>query len=154
MKNRLAIILLVLASLLLPACTVWREHPSSTNWKDATGGEGLVRSLWQEVKDKKWNELEQHISSNYIGVSREGSRLDKEATMAYLRQVQLDDYTLGDFQSEMNSETFVVTYTVAMRGTSGGQPIPPEPVRMITVWQKQKAGWLAIAHSAQEVGKK
>jgi hypothetical protein len=150
MKNRLAIFVLLFAALLQPACTLWREHPSSSNWSDATGGPGLVRSFWQEVKAKRWNELERHISSNYIGVSREGGRLDKEGAMAELRLLQLDDYTLGDFQSELNSETFVVTYTVAMRGTLAGHPLPAEPVRVMTVWQKQKAGWLVIAHSAQE----
>jgi hypothetical protein len=40
-----------------------------------------------------------------------------------------------------------VSYTIAMRGTIAGQPLPSEPVRMMSVWQKQKAGWMAIAHS-------
>jgi hypothetical protein len=150
MKNRLAIFVLLFAALLQPACTLWREHPSSNKWTDATGGEGLVRSFWQEVKARRWNELEHHISSNYIGVSREGASLDKEGALAQLRLFQLDDYTLGDFQSELNSDTFVVTYTVAMRGTLAGHTLPAEPVRMMSVWQKQKAGWLVIAHSAQE----
>jgi len=41
----------------------------------------------------------------------------------------------------------VVTYTVALHGTSAGQPLPSEPIRMMTVWQKQSAGWMEIAHS-------
>ncbi len=77
----------------------------------------------------------------------EGGRLDKAAALAHLHQLHLDDYMLGDVQSEMNSDTFVVTYTVAMRGTSAGQPLPSDPIRMMTVWQKQSAGWMEIAHS-------
>jgi hypothetical protein len=61
--------------------------------------------------------------------------------------LQLEDYTLGDLQGEMNSDTFVVTYTVAMRGTLSGKPLPSEPLRMMTVWQKEKSGWVAIANS-------
>jgi ketosteroid isomerase-like protein len=62
--------------------------------------------------------------------------------------LQLDDYSLADFQVELNGPTLVVTYTITMRGTYGGQPLPTAPVRMMTVWQQQqKAGWLAIAHS-------
>ena len=34
-----------------------------------------------------------------------------------------------------------------MHGTSAGQPLPSEPIRMMTVWQKQSAGWMEIAHS-------
>ena len=147
MKNRLAIFLLLAAALMLPACTVWREHAGSSKWTDATGGEGLERSFWKEVKAKRWNELEHHLASNYVAISPQGGRLDKTAALAQIQQLQLDDYTLGDLQGEMNSDTFVVTYTVAMRGKLSGQPLPTEPLRMMTVWQREKAGWMAIAHS-------
>jgi hypothetical protein len=147
MKNRLAIFLLLVAVLTLPACIVWREHPGSSKWTDATGGEGLERSFWKEVKAKRWNELEHHLASNYVAISPQGGRLDKTAALAQIQQLQLDDYTLGDLQGEMNSDTFVVTYTVAMRGKLSGQPLPTEPLRMMTVWQREKAGWMAIAHS-------
>jgi Domain of unknown function (DUF4440) len=147
MKSRVAIFVLLAATLLLQACTLWREHPGSSKWTDATGGEGLERSFWTEMKAKRWSELEHHISSNYVAISAQGGRLDKAAALAQIQQLQLDDYTLGDVQGEMNSDTFVVTYTVAMRGTLGGQPLPIEPLRMMTVWQKEKAGWMAIAHS-------
>jgi hypothetical protein len=147
MKSRPAIFVLLIALLWLCGCTMWREHPGSSNWKDATGGEGLERSFWKEVKDKKWNELERHMAGNFIAVSPERGRLDKAEALAHLQQFQLDDYTLGVFHTELNSDTFIVSYTVAMRGTMAGQPLPSEPVRMMTVWQKQKAGWMAIAHS-------
>jgi len=154
MKNRPAMFVLLSALLLLPGCTMWREHPGSNKWTDATGGEGLERSFWREVKDKRWNELEHHLAGNYIAVSPEEGRLDKAAALARLQHLQLDDYTLGDVQTEMNSDTFVVSYTIAMRGTIAGQPLPSEPVRMMTVWQKQKAGWMAIAHSVLGAEKK
>lgn len=154
MKNRLAIFLLLSTTLLMTGCTLWREHPESTNWKDATGGEGLERSFWKEIKAKRWVEVEHRISSNFVGVSQEGTRFDKADALSRLQRLQLDDYTLGDLQSEMNSDTFVVTYTLAMRGTSAGQPLPSEPIRMMTVWQKQNAGWMEIAHSVQGPEKK
>jgi Domain of unknown function (DUF4440) len=146
MQNRFAIFVL-LAATLLQGCTVWHQHPGSSKWTDATGGEGLERSFWKEVKDKRWNELEHHIASNYVAISPQAGRLDKAAALAQIQQLQLDDYTLGDLQGEMNSDTFVVTYTIAMRGTFGGQPLPTGPLRMMTVWQKENAGWMAIAHS-------
>ncbi|MGC2181673.1 MAG: nuclear transport factor 2 family protein [Terriglobales bacterium] len=154
MKSRPAICVLLTALLLLSGCTMWREHPGSTKWTDATGAEGLERSFWKEVKDKKWKELEHHMAGNYMAVSPEQGRLDKADAVAHLQQLQLDDYTLGDVQTELNSDTFVVSYTVVMRGTMAGQPLPSEPVRMMTVWQKQKAGWMAIAHSVLGAEKK
>jgi hypothetical protein len=46
-----------------------------------------------------------------------------------------------------------VTYAITLRGKFAGQPLPAEPVRMMTIWQKQKSGWLAIAHSVQGTDK-
>jgi hypothetical protein len=130
-------------------CTLWREKKVVNHWADATGGEGLERSFWTEVKTRNWNELQRHIAGNYVAFTPEG-RMDREATLKHLQQLQLDDYSLGDFQVELNTHTLVVTYTVTMRGTFAGQPLPTQPVRMMTVWQQQKAGWLAIAHTVIE----
>ncbi len=145
MKHRLAVLMLS-AIVLLAGCTMWREHQVS-DFKDATGGEGLERSFWKQVKTKHWNAVEGHLASNYVSATPEEGRLDRAATLAHLQQLQLDEYTLGDLQTELNTETLVVTYAITMRGTFAGQPLPSEPVRMMTVWQNQKAGWVAIAHS-------
>ena len=69
MNNRLAVILLS-ATLLLYGCTMWRERPVS-NFADATGGEGLERSFWKEVKSK--NHLSGRKMSDAIFVARKAS---------------------------------------------------------------------------------
>jgi hypothetical protein len=142
-----ALVWMLLAVLALsPGCTLWREKKVVSNWADATGGEGLERSFWKDVQDKNWTELQRHIAGNYVAYSAEG-RMDREATLQHLQQLQLDDYSLGDFQVELNTNTLVVTYTVSARGSVAGHPLPTQPLRMMTVWQKQKSGWQAIAHT-------
>jgi hypothetical protein len=145
MKYR-RVISMLSAIMLLAGCTMWREH-QVTEFKDATGGEGLERSFWKEVKAKHWNALEGHLAGNYVSFTPEEGRFDRVSMLAHLQKVQLDDFSLGDLQTELNTETLVVTYAITMRGTFAGQPLPSGPVRMMTVWQKQKAGWVAIAHS-------
>jgi hypothetical protein len=147
MRNRPTVLVLLCAVVLLQACTLWREHKVVNNWLDATGGEGLERSFWKDVKAKNWNELERHIASNYVSFTPEEGRLDRAAMLQHLQPLQLDDYSLGDFQIELNTATLVVTYTITMRGTFAGGALPTKPVRMMTVWQQQKKGWMAIAHS-------
>jgi hypothetical protein len=132
--------------MLLAGCTMWREH-QVTEFKDATGGEGLERSFWKEVKAKHWSALEGHLAGNYVSFTPEEGRFDRVSMLAHLQKVQLDDFSLGDLQTELNTETLVVTYAITMRGTFAGQPLPSGPVRMMTVWQKEKTGWVAIAHS-------
>jgi Domain of unknown function (DUF4440) len=145
MKLRLMVGLLSLI-VIFAGCTVWREH-EITDFKAATGGEALEHSFWKQVKTKKWNTLEAHLAGNYVFVTPGEGRLDRSGAIARLRQIQLDEYTLGDLQTELNTETLVVTYTITMRGTIGGKPLPTDPMRMMTVWQKQKAGWMELAHS-------
>ena len=146
MKHRLTILVVSALTLLLAGCTLWREH-EVREFQDATGGEGLERSFWKEVKGKRWDALGAHLAGNYVLITPEQGRLDRTAALAHLEQIQLDDYTLGDFQTELNTETLVVTYAITMRGMSDGKPIPADPIRMMTVWQKQNAGWMEIAHS-------
>ncbi len=145
MKHRLAVLTLS-ATVLLAGCTMWREHQVS-DFKDATGGEGLEHSLWKQVKAKHWNALESHLAGNFVSYTPEEGRLDRAAALAHLQQFQLDDFSIGDLQTELNTETLVVTYSITLRGTFAGQALPSSPVLMLTVWQKQKAGWMAIAHS-------
>jgi hypothetical protein len=146
MRNSLLIAVLVCGAMVLEGCSVWREHAVS-NWTDVTGGESLERNFWKEVKAKNWNELSRHLAGNYISVTAEEGRMDRAAALEHFKPLQLDDYSLGDFQVELNGQTLVVTYTITMRGSYGGQPLPSVPIRMMTVWEQQNAGWMAIAHS-------
>lgn len=73
--------------------------------------------------------------------------MDRATMLQHLQGARLDDFSLGDFQVELNTNTLVVTYSISMSGSFAGRPLPTQPVRMMTVWQQQKAGWLAIAHT-------
>jgi hypothetical protein len=67
--------------------------------------------------------------------------------MALFKQLDLQDYSLGELQATPNGADMMVTYTIVMRGTYKGQPLPPNPFRMMTVWQQVKGGWIAVAHA-------
>jgi hypothetical protein len=130
----------------LSGCTVWHEHAVS-DWTDATGGAGLEKVYWKEVKAKNWTELERHLAGNYVAYTPEEGRMDRAAMMQHLQKLQLDDYSLGNLETELSGETFVVTYDITLKGTFAGQPLPAAPIRMMTVWQRQKRNWAEIAHS-------
>ncbi|MBZ5597875.1 MAG: nuclear transport factor 2 family protein [Acidobacteriia bacterium] len=147
MRRRFVLWMLLGMTALSPGCTLWREKKVVNNWADATGGEGLERSFWKDVKDKNWTELERHVASNYVAFTPEEGRMDRATMLQHLQGARLDDFSLGDFQVELNTNTLVVTYSISMSGSFAGRPLPTQPVRMMTVWQQQKAGWLAIAHT-------
>ena len=148
MRNCIVIFVLVCATILLQGCTMWREH-AVNKWADATGGEGLERSFWNEVKAKNWNELERHIAGNYILITPD-TRLDREPALERIKELQIQDFSLGEIQTELHRDTLVVAYDITLRGTRAGQSLPQAPVRRMAVWQQQKSGWMKIADS--EIG--
>ena len=148
MSPRLALAPLVISMMMVSACTFYGEHPARA-FSEATGGEGLERVFWKQVQAANWTEVGRALASNYMGTAPSGS-LDRETTLAQYRQWKLKDYSLGDLKTELNGSTIVVTYTMTMNGTAGSQPLPSGPQHMMTVWQQQKAGWVAIAHSVSQ----
>lgn len=136
-----------------PACTFYGDHPARA-LSEATGGEGLERVFWKDVKAANWAEVERALASNYAGVAP-GGTLDRSAALEQYRSWQLKDFAIGDLKTELNGTTIVVTYTITLSGvvssgTGGLQALPAAPQHMMTVWQQQKAGWVAIAHSVSQ----
>jgi len=147
------IFVLIFVLMFAPACTFYRDRPARS-LSEATGGEGLERVFWKDVQAAKWVEVERTLASNYTGVTPSGT-LDRSATVEQYRAWQLKDYALGDLKTELNGTTIVVTYTITLNGatsngTGSSQPLPSMPQHMMTVWQQQKAGWVAIAHSVSQ----
>ena len=143
---------LLLALLFSASCTFNGDHPARA-FSEATGGEGLERVFWKQIQAANWVEVERALSSNYAGVTPAGG-LDREAALEQYRTWQLKAFSIGDLKTELNGNTIVVTYTIALNGaastTSGSQPLPSTPQHMMTVWQQQKSGWVEIAHSVSQ----
>ena len=146
LQNWMLLLTFALASTL--ACTVYRDRPARS-MSEATGGESLERVFWKNVAEQKWVDIERALASNYIGSAPNGN-LDRAATLEQYRQWRVKDYSLGDLKTEMNGTTIVVTYTITLNGTAGSQTLTSTPQHMMTVWQQQKAGWVAIAHSVTQ----
>src|ERR1700722_5984757 len=145
--------LLILVLTFTSACTFYGEHPARA-MSEATGGEGLERVFWKDVQAANWVEVERALASNYVGVAPGGS-LDRDATLQEYRAWQLKDFAIGDLKTELNGTTIVVAYTITVNGvmssgTGAPAPLPSAPQHMMTVWQQQKAGWVAIAHSVSQ----
>jgi Domain of unknown function (DUF4440) len=135
-----------MAVVALGACTVYGEHPVKT-FADATGGAGFEQGFWRDIQAQNWTDLDQHIAANFVYVTPTG-RLERAAALDEFKKMRVTDYSLGDLTTEMNGDTFVVTYAITLRGNSGSSGgFPDRAERRMTVWQKEKAGWVAIAHS-------
>ena len=138
-------VLLLIALLAWSGCTVYGEHPVRA-FADATGGEGLERAFWRDIQTQDWKDLDHHVSSNIVYVTPAG-RFERAAAMEHIQQLHVQEFSIGDLETEMNGDLFVVTYTIVLKGSSQGKPLLDQPQRRMTVWQHQKSSWVAIAHS-------
>ncbi|MFB3916752.1 MAG: nuclear transport factor 2 family protein [Terriglobales bacterium] len=141
---RTAIAVVLAFCLAAAGCTLWKEKPVS-EWSQATGGEHLERLFWKDLQAREWARLEDHMSATYVFQTPRGS-LDRAGTLEHMKKLHLTDYSLGDFQIQPSGHDMIVTYTAVVRGTFDGQPLSATPIRMMTVWQRAKKGWMAIAH--------
>ena len=131
--------------LALSACTVYPEHAVKTI-ADATGGAGFEQAFWRDIQEQNWKDLDHHIAANFVYVTPTG-RLERAAALEEIEKMRVLEYSIGDLSTEMNGNTFTVTYTIMLHGSMGASGFPDQPERRMTVWQQQKSGWVAIAHS-------
>ncbi len=137
------ILLVLLAG--MSGCTAWKDKPPS-QWSQASGGEQLERLLWRDLSANKWDTLRQRLSATYVYVSPEGVR-DRDTTIEFLRQLEISDYTLGDFQVRASAPDVIVTYTASFRGKFDGRAFSTQSRRVLAVWQHTDKGWIATAHA-------
>jgi Domain of unknown function (DUF4440) len=141
----LTITLPLAALMILSGCTVYADHPVKA-FTQATGGEGFERALWKEIQAQDWKDVNAHFASNFVYTTPAG-RWDRSGALEQIQKLRLQDYTISDLSTEMNRDTFVVTYTITLHGTGQFGTLPSAPERRLTVWQQHKSGWMAIAHS-------
>jgi len=143
-RIHLSLIILVLAYT-LTACTIWGQS-KTPSWNSATGAEQFERLMWMSLKNKKYVDIETHLASNFVYAGADGVK-NKDEVMALLRTMQVESYTLGDFQTTPHGDDIICIYTVTMKGTMNGQKVLETPTRVMTVWQKQKSGWVQAAEA-------
>jgi len=146
MRIRLWLVWLLLAVGLLTGCSVWPERKPQ-KWTDVTGGESLERAFWNDLKAKNWKDLEPHIASNYVLVTPDGT-FDHAQALERWKSLDLQDYSLGDFNIQLSGNAYIVSYSVTIRGKLAGKPLPTTPVRAMSIWQQYARDWLTLAHSA------
>ena len=130
----------------LSSCTMWSEKKHA-NWKSATSGENLANLFWKDVKAKDWQSLDGHVAPQFTGIIRSGIT-NHDQLMQNLKGLDLQDFQIGELQTQLHGGDLVVIYSVTLKGTSKGEPLPSTPIRILSVWQELKHGWVLVAQSA------
>jgi hypothetical protein len=147
---RLLPIAAFLIVLVLPGCNAWNQ-PKNPDWKNATGTEQLERLMWKAIHDKDWSLVESHLAPVFVGAGPRGETLDHTAWTEYWKKAQIQDYSLGEFNTQSDGVDTVATYVLHFNGTDTGQAIPAKGLRIISVWQELKGGWVLTSQSATPI---
>ena len=125
---------------------MWSPKPDS--WSSATGVEQFERLWWQAVKSKDWDRVERKLAATYV-VQSSNATEDRDKALARLKQLEISEFSVGEVEVHPAGDATVITYNLDLRGTLAGQPIALTQSHMMTVWQQQKRGWSAVAHSGE-----
>lgn len=145
LKRASAISILAVLLFLLSACAITSSKPQK-GFAGATGGEQLEKEFWEAVRTKNWKNVEPHLASMFVSTSPDATR-DRAASLEHWKKWDLQSFTVSDVQVQSAGSDFIVTATVTVTGTLGGQPAPSQPFHTMTVWQQVSKGFVVVAHS-------
>ena len=104
------------------------------------------KEIWDKIKTKNPDGFGSMLADDFIYVSNDGV-YDRAGTVDGIKQIDATDISFSDWKVVMlDKDSAVVTYTVNMKGTSNGQPIPPTPVRAGSAWVNRSGTWVGVYH--------
>jgi hypothetical protein len=109
------------------------------------------KQVWDAIKNKDFDGFASMLADDQIYVSDDGSH-DKADTIKGVKELALTDVALSDWKvMNLDKEAALVTYTLNIKGTANGKPLPPVPMHASTAWMKRNGKWMALYHQDTEV---
>jgi hypothetical protein len=137
-------IAILVAGLLMAGCA---GPPKHARWGNATGGEQHERLMWQAIHDKDWAQVERHLSPTFVGVNAEGQMLDHAGWIAYWKNSQQIDFSLGELAVQPEGADMKVTSIIHIQGGANKALGASGGLRVISIWQQIKKRWALTATS-------
>ena len=109
-------------------------------------GEDLVRELWNDFKTQNISALEKKIAPGFQSIHEDGAS-DAEAELKLLKELNLGEYTLSNFEVTEVGPAIIVSYFVSVEETIEGKRLSTEPAARLSIFLKTDSGWQWIAHA-------
>ncbi len=161
MKRITLIVLLVLAA---SSCATTTQAPGNANANaNATASPAATpkaeaspaaddaaiareKEIWGKIKDKNPDGFGAMLADDFVYVTEDGV-FDKAGTVDGIKEMAPTDISFSDWKVvAVDKDAVVVAYTVNMKGTSGGQPMPETPIRASSVWVNRGGKWMGVFH--------
>jgi hypothetical protein len=113
----------------------------------------LDKKAWNLIKTKDYANFESLLDDNFIDVTPVAVH-NKAETVAEVKTFDLTDVTLSDFKViKIDNDAAISTYTVALKGSVGGKPIPANAPaeRHSTALVLRGGKWYAVYHQGSPI---
>jgi len=108
------------------------------------------KQVWDKIKNKDADGFAGMLADDFIYIAADGV-YDKAGTVNGVKDLEITDLTLSDWKVVMlDKDAAAVTYTVSMKGTSGGKAMPDSTQRASSAWVKRGDKWVAVYHQECE----
>jgi hypothetical protein len=109
------------------------------------------KQVWDAIRNKDFDGFAAMLGDDQIYVSDDGAH-DKADTIKGVKELALTDVAISDWKVlNLDKEAAVVTYTLNLKGTAGGKPLPAVPMHASTAWMKRNGKWVALYHQETNV---
>jgi hypothetical protein len=131
----------VILYFLLAGCAGEPKHPT---WDISTGVEQHERLMWKAIQEKDWASVERRSSATFVGVTTNGQMFDRAGWLQYWKSEPVREFSLGELQVQPEGPDMKVTYILQMQGAGNAAATG---LRVVSVWQQLKRGWMLSAIS-------
>ena len=99
---------------------------------------------WDAFKRKDADAFKKMLAPDYIEVLDSGT-MDTAASIAGMKDYEINDVTFADWKmTTIDKDAVLITYTVNVKGSYKGQPIPAGPYREASAYVNRNGEWLGI----------
>ena len=128
---------LLLASL-MAGCTAWPEK-KKTDWKSTTRTERLNELFWDDVANKKWSAVKDHLAPLAVLTEADKKTTGAKEITTRLESLGVSGVQVGEVESQPAGADLVTSYVLA----TAGRP----PMRVLAVWQPAGNRMVVVALS-------
>ncbi|MDQ5844691.1 MAG: nuclear transport factor 2 family protein [Acidobacteriota bacterium] len=109
------------------------------------------KAIWDAIKNKDYDAFSNFLAAEQLEVLPEGVS-DKAQSLAGVKQFEPSELTFSDWKfMPIDKNSFILTYSVTMKGKYKGKEFPAETARASSAWVNRAGKWEAIYHQETPV---
>src|SRR5438034_10178761 len=96
-------------------------------------GEKMEKQMWEDIKAKNWEGVENKIAEGFQSVHPDGAR-DRASEISLIKNVNVVRVEFIDLKSTMIGDSVVVTYMISVQMTIDIQQVPTITTQRLIIW--------------------